>query len=108
MTTSFLVARRADDPHDLGDVVAGIRDAVRDRAAVVDAVAGLELEMLVAELELHGAAKDDEELLGIAVCVLLRTGRALGIELADEDLEVMKRPRGQQQLPPENPKRKAR
>ena len=36
---SSLVAGRADDPHHLGDVVAGVRDAVRRRASVVDAVA---------------------------------------------------------------------
>ena len=32
-------------------------------------------------------------------------GRALGIELTDEDLEVMERLRRQQELPPEDPER---
>src|SRR4029078_13141307 len=107
-TVPSLVARRTDDPHHFGDVVAEIRDAVWDRAAVVDAVARLELALLVAALELDRAANDDEELLGVAVRVLLRSGRALGGELADEDLEVMERVRAKNQLPPENPDRETR
>jgi len=58
---------------------------------------------IVAELEPNASAEDDEELLGIPVRVLLGPGRSTRVELADKDLEVMERPRGQEHLPPEDP-----
>src|SRR5438045_1381225 len=62
-----LVAGRTDDPHHLCEVLAGIRDAVRRRAAVVDAVAALELEELVAELELDTLRQYDEHIFVVAM-----------------------------------------
>src|SRR5438105_208144 len=76
---------------------------MRSRAAVVDAVAALELVDFPAELELDASGQHDEELFRIAVRVGLRAGRSTGIELAGEDLEMLQRPGGEQQLPAENP-----
>src|SRR5947209_5024076 len=84
-TAPFLVARRTDDPHHFCKVVAGIRDAVGSRAAVVDAVSVFELVQLVAELEPDRSTEDDEELLRVPVRVLLGSRRTPRVELADDD-----------------------
>src|SRR5213076_2142190 len=86
-----LVAGRTDDPHHLCEVLAGIRNAVRRRAAVVDAVAALELEELAAELELDTPRQYDEQLFGVPMGIRMLAGRATDLELAREDLEVAKR-----------------
>src|SRR6478609_7816186 len=62
---SLLVARRTDHEHHLGGLVARIRDAMRCRALVVDAVAGAELVHVGPELQVHLAFDDDEQLLGV-------------------------------------------
>src|SRR4051812_27632445 len=105
---SSLVAWWADDPHHFGELLADVRDSVRRRAAVVDAVASFELQELAAEVELDGSREDDEQLFRVAVCVGLLTGRPANLQLSHEDLEVMERPRRQQQLPAENSERKGR
>src|SRR5262249_28276375 len=46
-----LVTGRTDDPHHLREPVADVRDAMRRRAAVDDAVAVLELVQVTPELE---------------------------------------------------------
>src|SRR3982751_3404645 len=68
---SLLVTRRTDHEHHLGGLVARVRDAMRCRALVVDAVTGAELVDLGAELKVNVAFDDDEELFGVAVCVRL-------------------------------------
>ena len=78
------------------------------RAAVVDAVAALELVELAAQLELDAPGEHDEELLGVSVRVGFRARRSSRIELADEHLEVMERARREQELPPENAERERR
>src|SRR5262249_24037456 len=91
--------------HDLGASLAGGRRAVWCRAAVVDAVAVLELVDVAAELELHRPGQDDEQLLRIAVGIGLGSRRAARIELSCERLEMLQRPRRQEQLPAEDPER---
>src|SRR5262249_11242784 len=103
-----LVAGRTDDPHHLGAPLADIGDAVWRRAAVVDAVAGLELVHVAAELQVDGSGDHDEQLFRIAVGVRLFAGRTAGVELALEDLEVLQRPRCEQQLAAEDPERERR
>ena len=76
---------------------------MRCGAPVVDAVSALEVEDVPAELELHAAVEDDEQLLGVAVRVRLRARRAAGVELADEDLEVSQRAGREQELAAEDP-----
>src|ERR1700730_11363240 len=62
-----LIARWADDPHHFCRLVVRVRDAVRRRAPVPDAVAGSQLVLVISELEPHGSAQNDEELFGVAV-----------------------------------------
>src|SRR5207244_2233605 len=100
-----LVAGWTDDPHHLGPVPAGVHDAMRRRAPVVDAVAALELVDVAAELELHVAGQHDEQLFRVTVRVWLGACRAAWIELSDEHLQVMQRPRRKEQLAAENAER---
>ena len=90
-----LVAGWADDPHHFRELLAGVRGAMRGRASVIDAITALQLEELAAELELDASGDDDEELLGVAVGVGLLSGGASDLQLTREDLQVMKRLRGQ-------------
>src|SRR6478672_10846202 len=103
-----LVAGWADDPHHLSELLADVGDAMWRRAAVVDAVAVLELEDLAAELELDGSGEDDEQLLGIAVSVGLLSRRAADFELPGKDLEVVERTGRQEQLAAEDSERERR
>src|SRR5262249_11435609 len=103
-----LVAGRTDDPHDLGGFPADIRHAVRRRAAVVDAVAVPELVDVTAELELPPSRQDDEQLLRVPVRVRLRPCRAAWVELSGEHLEMLERPRRQQELASEDSERERR
>jgi hypothetical protein len=75
---------------------------MRRGASVVDAVSAGELVHVAAELELDVSAQDDEQLFGVAVRVRLRARRAAHVELADEDFEVIQRPRREQQLAAED------
>src|SRR5713101_8172456 len=50
-----LIARWTDHPKHLGNVVAGVRDAVRRRAPVVDAVSLLEFVDALAEMDVDPA-----------------------------------------------------
>src|SRR6185295_13195228 len=54
-----LVAGWADDPHHLRGVASDVHQPVRDRAPVVDGVAGRELEHLRAQLERDDTVQDD-------------------------------------------------
>src|SRR4051812_10041530 len=98
---SLLVARRTDHEHHLGGLVARVRDAMRCRALVVDAVTGAELVDVGAELKVNVALDDDEELLGVAVRVGLLAGRAAGLEAGDDPLQRLERLRRQERLPAE-------
>src|SRR5207245_8143900 len=88
---SLLVARRTDHEHHLGGLVARVRDTMRCRALVMDAVARAELVDVGAELQMNLALDHDEELLGVAVRVRLVAGRAAGLETGDDDLERVER-----------------
>jgi len=81
---------------------------MRSRAAVVDAVARLQLVNVSAELELDISRQDDQELLRVPVRVWLLSGRAADVQVADEDLEVLQRAWGEQPLRTEDPEPKGR
>src|SRR5258708_3467154 len=98
---SLLIARRTDHEHHLGALAARVRDAMRCRALVVDAVAGAELVDVGVELQVHVALDDDEQLLGVTVRVRLVAGRTARLEPRDDDLERMKRLRREERLPAE-------
>ena len=63
---------------------------MRRRALVVDAVPRGHLVDLGAELHVHTALEDDQQLLGLAVGVRLVAGRAARGELGDDDLEKVR------------------
>ena len=67
----------------------------------MDAVAGRELVDVGAELHVHLALDDDQQLLGVAVRVRLVARRAAGLEAGDDHLERVERLRRQQRLPAE-------
>src|SRR5260221_8417284 len=96
---SLLVARRTDHEHHLGGLVARVRDAMRCRALVVDAVPGAELVDVGAELQVHISVDDDEQLFGVAVCVWLVAPPASPVETGGDDLEGGGRARRPQRLP---------
>src|SRR5262245_33307744 len=103
-----LVAGWADDPHHLRRVAADVHQPVWCRRAVVDGIAGRELEDVRAELERDDALEHDEELLGVAVGVRVIARGAAGVELADDDLQVLERSGREHELPPERPEREVR
>src|SRR4249919_1180274 len=74
---------------------------MRRRAPVVDRVSDAKLEDLGSELEMNGPLEDDEQFLGVAVRVRLFAGRPPFIELSDDHLQVLERPRREHELPAE-------
>src|SRR5258705_12513268 len=95
---SLLVTRGTDHEHHLGGLVARVRDAMRCRALVVDAVAGAELVDVGAELQVNVTLDDDQELLRVPVRVRLVARRTTGLEPGDDDLERVERFRRQERL----------
>src|SRR4051794_14003624 len=91
-------ARRADDPHDFGYVVARVHDPVWDRASIEDAVSRTQLMHLVSEVELGRSAEAHDELFGVAVRVRLVCRRPADVQLSDEDFEILEGPRREQEL----------
>src|SRR6476646_3097352 len=96
-----LVAGRADHDEHLCRIVAGVAHAMGGRAAVVHAVAGAEVVHVGAELDVHPAPYDDENLLGVSVRVRLVAGGAAWFELRGDDLERVERLGREERLPAE-------
>src|SRR5258708_38763309 len=96
---SLLVTRGTDHEHHLGGLVARVRDAMRCRALVVNAVACAELVDVGAELQVHISVDDDEQLFGVAGRVGLVARRAARLEAGDDHLERMQRLRGPPRFP---------
>src|SRR4051812_25546873 len=87
------------DPHGLGRCGADVRDSVRNRREVLDAVTRAEDDRLEPDRDLHVSGQHVEELLRIVVGVRFRAGRPAYLEGAFIDLQLTDgRPRQEELL----------
>src|ERR1700761_4182699 len=79
-----------DRPQTLCVTLTTVDDPVRDRTAVGDAVAGRHAVQPAVQLEVDDALEDEEQLVGVAVGIGLIAGRSIGLQTADQHLEILR------------------